>query len=473
MEFRGVLIMMRMTMGVVVLGSSVVASLGGLIDCNPAEQAKLTAFDGAIEDRFGDSVSISGGTAVIGTYGDDDNGSNSGSAYMYERQGSGTWLMKAKLKASDGVSDDLFGGTVSISGDIAVIGANGDDDNGSYSGSAYVYERQENGTWQVTAKLTASDAAIDDYFGGSVSISGDIAVAGAWGDDDNGSFSGSAYVYERQENGSWLEKAKLTAGDGATGERFGVSVSISGDRILIGAYLDNDNGYESGSAYLYERQQSGTWLAIAKLTAGDGATGDEFGFGVSIDGDIAVIGARGHDDDGFPVIPDAGSAYVYERQVDTSWLETAKLTAFDQAAYKRFGFSVSISGDSVVIGALDDGSGPGSAYVYDRQDDGSWPLAAKLTASDGTIGDRFGQSVSVDGDIVVSGAYQDGDNGSEFGSAYVYELHPDIDLADLLLVLEQWGACPVKGNCDGDVNNDDVVGASDLQIVILAWGACS
>ncbi len=459
--------MIRMAIGVAALGFSAMASLGGLIDCNPAEQAKFSAFDGAIEDYFGGSVDISGHIAVVGAYGDDDNGSYSGSAYMYERQGSGTWMMKAKLTASDGVGDDLFGGSVSISGDIAVIGAVGDDDNGSHSGSAYVYERQENGTWQETAKLTASDAEISDYFGGIVSISGDIVVAGAWGDDDNGSSSGSAYVYERQENGSWLEKAKLTAGDGATGEYFGRSVSISGDRILIGAYLDNDNGYESGSAYLYERQQSGTWLEMAKLTAGDGMAEDKFGSSVSIHGDIAVIGAEGHDDDGFPVLPNAGSAYVYERQVNTTWLETAKLTAFDPMAYKRFGSRVSISGDSVVIGALD------SVYVYDRQNNGSWPLAAKLIPSDGANGDRFGQSVSVDGDIVMRGAYLHDGNGSDSGSAYVYELHPDIDIVDLLLVLEQWGACPVQGNCGGDVNNDDVVGASDLQIVLLAWGACS
>ena len=173
---------------------------------------------------------------------------------MYVRS-NGVWSEQAKLTASDGVADDLFGHSVSIDGDTAVIGAFRDDDNGSNSGSAYVYVRSD-GVWSEQAKLTASDGAQDDSFGYSVSIDGDTVVVGAM-DDDNGSGSGSAYVYVRS-NGVWSEQQKLTASDGATGDYFGYSVSIDGDAVIIGASGDEDNGNASGSAYVFVRS-NGVW----------------------------------------------------------------------------------------------------------------------------------------------------------------------------------------------------------------------
>ena len=186
---------------------------------------------------------------MIGAYLDDDNGSQSGSAYVYVRS-NGVWSEQQKLTASDGATDDTFGNSVSIDGDTAVIGASSDDDNGSSSGSVYVYVRS-NGVWSEQQKLTASDAAQYDGFGISVSIDGDTAVIGANADDDNGSNSGSAYVYVRS-NGVWSEQQKLTASDGATDDTFGSRVSIDGDTAVISALGDDDNGTKSGSAYVYD-----------------------------------------------------------------------------------------------------------------------------------------------------------------------------------------------------------------------------
>ena len=156
------------------------------------------------------------------------------------------------------------------------------------------------------AKLTASDAAAGDRFGLSVSIEGDTAVIGAHFDDDAGSLSGSAYVFVRSA-GIWSQQAKLTAGDAAAGDRFGVSVSIEGDTVVVGAFLDGDAGFASGSAYVFVR--SGTsWTQQAKLTASDAAIEDQFGFSVSIEGDTAVVGAFADDDAG----SFSGSAYVFE-----------------------------------------------------------------------------------------------------------------------------------------------------------------
>ena len=176
------------------------------------------------------------------------------------------WNEIEKILASDGDGGDRFGYSVSISGDYAVIGAYQDDDNGSDSGSTYIFQR--NGSnWTEQAKLTASDGADGDYFGWSVSISGDYAVIGAYQDDDNGSDSGSTYIFQR--NGSnWIEQALLTASDGAGNDRFGYSVSISGDYAVCGAYQDDDNGTCSGSAYIFHKDG----LATNEILVNDNIT---------------------------------------------------------------------------------------------------------------------------------------------------------------------------------------------------------
>jgi len=266
---------------------------------------KLTASDNAALDEFGKSASISGDYAVVGASRDDDNGDRSGSAYVFKRSGT-SWAQEAKLLPSDGAENDFFGASVSISGDYAVVGATGDDDNGSASGSAYVFKRTGT-SWQQEAKLLPSDGAAGDRFGWSISISGDYAVVGADRDDDNGTNSGSAYVFKRTGT-SWAQEAKLLASDGQGGDFFGFAVSISGDYAVVGAIIDDDNGFESGSAYLFKRTGT-SWAQEAKLLPSDGAAGDLFGFAVSISGDYAVVGAEIDGDNGFH----AGSAYVFKR----------------------------------------------------------------------------------------------------------------------------------------------------------------
>ncbi len=207
------------------------------------EDRKLLASDGAAGDYFGNSVSVSGDTVVVGAYFDDDNGSGSGSAYVYVCS-DGVWTEVSKLTASDGAASDIFGSSVSVSGDTAVVGAYQDDDS---SGSAYVYVCRD-GVWVEEARLTASDGAVDDRFGYSVSVSGDVAMVGACQDDDS---SGSAYVYVRS-GGVWTEASKLTASDGVASDLFGSSVSVSGDAAVVGASGDDDNGMSSGSGYIFD-----------------------------------------------------------------------------------------------------------------------------------------------------------------------------------------------------------------------------
>ena len=267
------------------------------------QQPKLTPSDGGGGDVFGTSVSIDGDYAVIGAYRDSDIDTQAGSAYVFHWNGS-TWEQQAKLTASDADDYDYFGLSVSISGDYIAVGAYGNDDNGSNSGSAYIFQRTGS-TWTEQDKLLPSDGVESADFGYSVSVDGDLVLIGAGWDDDNGTKSGSAYVFERTGS-AWAEQDKLIASDGEGSDYFGLSVSLSGDRAVIGAYGDDDNGIQSGSAYIFQ-QIGSEWTEEAKLTASDGVTWDEFGFPVSVDGEYAIVAAHFDDGNG----NDSGSAYIF------------------------------------------------------------------------------------------------------------------------------------------------------------------
>jgi len=379
------------------------------------EQVKMTASDAAADDWFGASVSLAGDRALVGAYADDDAGSGSGSAYVFYWDGT-SWTEEAKLTASDAAAGDNFGNSVSLSGNRALVGAYFDDDAGSLSGSAYVYY-WDGTSWSEEAKLTASDGAAGDIFGASVSLAGNRALVGAIADDDAGSGSGSAYVFY-WDGTSWTEEAKLAASDAAAGDSFGISVSLSGSRALVGVWRDDDGGIDSGSAYVFFWNGT-SWTEEAKLTASDAAAEDRFGRSVSLSGNRALVGAFKDDDAGV----DSGSAYVFFWD-GTSWTEEAKLTASDSAADDFFGIALSLSGDRALVGASKDedaGSLSGSAYVF-FWDGTSWAEEIKLTASDAAAGDIFGGSVSLAGARALVGASQDDDDGINSGSAYDFVL---------------------------------------------------
>jgi hypothetical protein len=319
---------------------------------------KLTASDGASGDIFGDFVAASGSTIVVGAIGSN---ITQGSAYVFERQGGG-WVETQKLTASDGELGDFFG-RVAVSDSTIVVGAPNDKVGENFAqGSAYVFERQGGG-WVETQKLTASDGAQIDQFGESVAVSGSTIVVSAPIDTIGGNVAqGSAYVFERQ-GGGWVETQKLTASDGALADVFGGSVAVSGSTVVVGASFDDiGDNFEQGSAYVFERQ-GGSWVETQRLTVSDGANGDLFGVSVAISASTIVVGTQGSDISGDF---DHGSAYVFERR-GGSWVEAQKLTASDGASGDNFGHSVSVSGSAVVVGAPGDNFFQGSAYVFERQ----------------------------------------------------------------------------------------------------------
>ncbi len=318
------------------------------------EEQKLLASDGAGGDRFGARVALSGDIAVVGAFWHDDNGADSGAAYVFHWNGS-LWVEEQKLLAPDGAAGDWFGGSVSVSGDVVVVGASRNDNNGGLAGSAYVF-RRKGSSWVLEQKLFDSGGRWGQSFGGTVSVSGLVVVVGAGGDG----LAGSVFVF-RWNGMSWVDDGKLLPSDGDSGDGFG-RMAISGDVAIVGALRDDDNGQSSGSAYVF-RWDGSQWLQEQKLLASDGAAGDSFGRSVSISGDVAIVGSFGDDDNG--VI--SGSAYLF-RWDGLRWVEEHKLLASDGAARDSLGGSVSISGDVAMAGAYQgdaDVVDTGSAYVFD------------------------------------------------------------------------------------------------------------
>ncbi len=411
------------------------SSITGRQYLSEQQVTKLTAGDGAASDYFGYSVAVNGDTAVVGAYGDD---SSKGVAYVLLRQ-SGAWSQVAKLTASAGEGGNQLGRSVAVDGDTVVVGAVLADGRVSCSGSAYVFTKPNTGWADATetAKLTASDGANLDLFGYSVAVDGDTVVVGAYWDDDKGDYSGAVYVFTKATDSVWAdatETVKLTASDGAADDYFGYSVALDEDTMAVGAYQvnhvngDGNTVSNSGAAYVFTRQ-AGVWSQVAKLTVSDRAADDYFGRSVAVDGDMVVVGADqvNHVDGNGNTVSYSGAAYVFTKPsgVWDNATETAKLTASDAAAEDKFGISVAVDGDTVVVGAYQDddkGENPGSAYVFTKPGTG-WATAtetAKLTASDGAADDEFGTSVGIDGDTVVVGAHFDDDKGADSGSAYVY-----------------------------------------------------
>jgi len=381
------------------------------------QESELTASNGAQGDLFGWSVSVSGNTAVVGAY-DKTVNSNSGqgAAYVFVESGE-TWTQEAEITASDGAANDNFGYSVSVSGNTAVVGARYKTVNSNFEqGGAYVFVRS-GVTWTQQAELTASDGAAYDAFGVSVSVSGNTAVVGAFNKTVNSnSGQGAAYVFV-ESGETWTQQAELTASDGARGDYFGFSVSVSGATAVVGSYNHSvGSNVEQGAAYVFA-QSGATWSQQAELTASDGVADDEFGYSVSVSGNTAVVGTP------FKTVDYQGAAYVFVESGET-WSQQAELTASDGAPDDQFGFSVSVSGNTAVVGAYVKNFGSnvnqGAAYVF-AQSGVTWSQQAELTASNGFTGDDFGSSVSVSGGTAVVGAYQKWVNSDvEQGAAYAF-----------------------------------------------------
>ncbi len=424
-----------------------------------SQQAKIVASDAAPNDHFGwYALAVSGDTMVVGAIADDNAGGvDAGSAYVFVRSGT-TWSQQAKLTASDAQPYDYFGRSVGVSGDTIVVGAAFDDSPSvADTGSAYVFVRSGT-TWSQQAKLTASDAAYQDHFGWSVAISGDTIVVGASNDYTTPGGGNAAYVFVRPAGG-WsnaTQTAKLTASDAEAGDYFGVSVAVYGDTIVVGAFMDDNSGvYNAGGAYVFVRPGGG-WAdatQTAKLIPSDPDPVEAgwFGWSVGVSGDTIVVGAGADDIAGSTNV---GSAYVFVRPAGgwSNATQTAKLTASDWAGMDDFGMSVGISGDTIVVGADADSTAAGvysgSAYVFVRPA-GGWSDGTETARRTGSDagGYRLGTSVAVDGDTFAIASY--------YGeSAYVFV--GSATSAPASVTASTWYVATVTSvDLDGDGSADD------------------
>ncbi|MDJ1498094.1 malectin domain-containing carbohydrate-binding protein [Cytophagaceae bacterium DM2B3-1] len=384
-------------------------SLATLAQPTPEQVAKLVASDGNSYEYFARSIAVSGNTALISA----GNEYTESVVYVFTLN-NGVWSQTQKLIASDGTVSDSFGQSVYLLGNTALIGAPGHDANGIQDkGSAYVFTLN-NGVWSQTQKLTASDGQAGDQFGYSVALSGNTALIGAKFDDIGDQYDqGSVYTFIQSGN-NWTQTAKLVASDGFYGDNFGHSVDLSGQTAIIGA-VDDNNGV--GRTYVFTLS-SGGWTQTARLEPSDWGDVGYYGHSVAIDGNTIIVGAYLDDAQGNLY---QGSAYVFTLN-NGVWSQTQKLTASDGQAGDQFGYSVALSADTAVIGAYRDQVGSnryqGSGYVF-ALNNGSWQQVAKFTASDGTADDSFGSSVVIEGSTAIIGAIED---NSYQGSAYIYNL---------------------------------------------------
>lgn len=405
--------------------------------------------------RFSKSVGLSGNNAIVGAHrvATDANGMNelpkAGAAYVFGKGPDGFWSETAKLVASDRNAEDNFGTSVAIDGDFAIVGAYKRDEtiNGVFlrqCGAAYIFKRNSAGEWQEVQKLLASDPDSLDYFGVSVDISGNYALVGAsYKQAEALPQAGAVYVFEKQPDGHWAEVDKLLAEDKNAFDLFGWSVSLDGTQALIGAYNQDKNEtggdlkINAGAAYIFEKSNGGNWEQQQKIVAGDRNANDLFGFDVCMGENTLVVGAYqcSTDEFGDENIPNAGAAYIFEKNALGQWEEVKKITAPYRAAEDNFGYSVAISGENLVVGAYHEDedeqemntlSSAGAAYSFTKAN-GSWSFYQKLVPADRNTGDWFGFSLAMDGAFALIGAFADRDDENsqnplaEAGSAYFFK----------------------------------------------------
>ena len=418
---------------------------------------KSVAFDRDVNDKFGNSVSISGNYAVVGSPMAEHPlfGSlvQSGAAYIYEKNSSGIWTQIQKIQPqfpSDQERD--FGWSVSISGNNILVGCPGalKDENGLNQisggggnigvGAAFIFKRNSNGIWQEVQKIVASDRTASDQFGQAVDISGGRAIIGAcWEDDDeNGGntkdYAGSAYIFEQNNSGYWNEVQKIVASDRDVHDKFGWSVSIELDYAIVGAIWENSgianngSGGHEGAVYVFKRQSIGNWNEIQKIKHSDVEWMDHFGYSVSLSGDYFVAGAPKNPNDNFGSnhISASGGAYIFKKNSFGTFIQTQKIVASDRSLDDNFGEQVEISGNNLVVGAPQedhDNTGgnfmtaAGSIYIFNKTSLGNWIETQKEAAFDRATGDGFGWSLAISGnDIIVGAPTEDHD---VFGGNYM------------------------------------------------------
>jgi hypothetical protein len=439
--------------------------------CGTEPQAEF-ASTASPDDHFGTAVAIDGDLMAVGAEWDSPAGFHSGSAFVFvnaaAEQGAVDYVQVQHIIANDPGPLDEFGSSIDLRGNRMIVGAAGD---ALGRGSAYVYQSAPFWTFQV--KLAPSDGAAGDGFGTSVSIDGDVAAVGAPGADEADLDAGAAYAYRRSPDGIWQEHQKLLASDTAADDRFGRSIAVSGDLLVIGKGGANGvGGPDTVHVFRYMTIWD-AWLPIQILSGGD-----RFGWSLALRGDVLIVGSE---TDGAAAY--AGGAVIF-RWTGDFFVEEAPLNPCDGNG-NRFGWSVDIEGDRAVVGAFGDEEMAGAAYVYQRI--GSrWSERGKVHPPERVAPGMMGFDVAlarpiINKTLLAAGAPMDSVAAPGAGAVHAFLLCPpcladtnadsSVDVLDLVGVILQWGEC-AGPCCHGDVNGDSMVDVLDLVELVLAWGPC-
>ena len=386
------------------------------------QEQKVTSSDGAVEDEFGYSVALDGTTALIGarTCGCQGPNPGYGAAYVFTKPaGSWTWTESQKLTADDAVPEEEFGWSVALSGSTALIGAPGANGANAGQGAAYIFTNSQ-GVWRQTQKLTANDGVANSLFGNAVALDGGTALIGsAFATIGGNADQGAVYVFT-DSAGTWTQSQKLIDNSGAAYDLFGTSVALSGGTAFVGDL--GPNAYQ-GAVFVFTNSD-GIWNQTQELLSSDGAAGDQFGVSVAIYGNTALVGA--YSATTVPPFTHQGAAYVFGESGGL-WTQSQKLVVDIPPGGGGFGQSVALGGTTAVVtadNAVSVGNGfEGAAYVFTRSG-GAWNQTRELSASDGTVNDFFGGSltgVAVYGNTALVGAYNATiGNNAQQGAAYFY-----------------------------------------------------
>ena len=434
-------------------------------------EATLVPADAMSTQLFGQSVSLEGELAVVGATGD---ASNAGAAYVFRRT-LGVWGEELKLEPVDLEATDLFGASTALDGDLAAVGAPDALDvfGGGNPGSGAVYLfRDDAGAWTQQARIVALDAANFDQLGRAVAVQGDLLVAGApgdleVGDGDPDGGEGAVYVF-RYDGVSWAQEDKLLATHAGPDHRLGESVAVDGDLIVAGAPGFDNSGTDSGSAIVF-RFVSGAWFLEQRLLPDDPAAGDAFGSAVAVDGDLVAVGAP-RDNQGFS---DTGAIYLF-RFDGLEWVQEAKLVASDATANGQLGTSLSLQAPMLLSGAPGASAGDGKGYLF-ADVGASWIEHSQL--ADGASLSN-GRGVALDGTQVLLGAPWTTSGSLLFaGSAYVFEAFTDCnanalpDDTDIALgssldcnLNDVPDECDIAGGASEDCDGNDVPDECDPDL---------
>ena len=413
-------------------------------------------------------MSLDGDYAVAGAR--QAGGSGQGKAYILKRN-NGVWTEEQEITGSAVTQNSFYGKSVDIKGDFAIVGAHVHETDQYGEGIVYIWERNSSGNWNEVAELLASDRANRDYFGSAVAIDGDVALIGAYGQDDFGSSSGAVYAFERDGSGVWSEVQKFSSNDCTAGDLFGDGILMNGDTAIIAAKAADVIVQNEGAAYVFVRDGTGTWNQVQKITYSGAMPGDEISSTMAIDGNYLVAGRKYYDEN----TDNIGAAVVFEKDVNGDYQEVQLLIAPD-GNYKDFmgGSGVAIHDNVLAVSSLDATAhyNSGAVYMYELQEDDTWAYSDKIRPSN--INHHFlGQSLNFhsDGQLVV-GAPSFASSTNAEDAVYFINSNTATNLLDAYVGCGESVVAPIlEDNCAGPVTGttSDALPADVISEYNVTW----